>query len=215
MNNTLSGKLDKEGEPPNKLDDFEMKKSSGPSNEVREVSGSKRTGNKNALSHGVYSKDVVLPFESQSDFEALVDDLRKEWHPNGRSEEEAVFDLAYVAWLKWRVRKWAQFRFHGQSESKSIDDKLSEQTRLAQVVHKEQEQVQNPYKYAEFRDQTDLLTKLDAQNDKILRRLTSLKVFKRVEAEVNKPPPQIESPPTAPTDTTETKLPPKGIITKT
>jgi hypothetical protein len=198
MNNTSNDKPDKEVElQPNKPDGFELQRSSNLS--------SKKHGNKNALSHGVYSKDIVLPFESQSEFDALVDAFRDEWQPCGRSEEEAVFDLAYAAWLKRRIRKLPQIRFHERSERESSrsGDKPPN------------DQLQNVCKYAELKDQTELLTRLDAHNDKALRRLTSLKVFKRVEAEVTKPPRQIESPPMAPTDPTETEVPLKTVETET
>jgi hypothetical protein len=64
-----------------------------------------RARKKNALLHGVYSKDVVLRFESSEDFEALLADLRAELVPDGCLEEEVVFDLARVRWLKRRALK--------------------------------------------------------------------------------------------------------------
>ena len=46
----------------------------------------KKLGNKNALLHGVYSRDFILPWESEDDFETLHKEFRDEWKPNGRSE---------------------------------------------------------------------------------------------------------------------------------
>jgi hypothetical protein len=217
MTNASNGKPKNsaEGEP-NKLDNFQMDKPTVSGTEACKNNSSKKIGNTNALSHGLYSKDVVLPWESQSDFEALLEDLRSEWRPNGRSEEEAVFDLAYLAWLKSRLRKWAYVRFQKQTGSKPSDDdivhnseKFSQESRSVPQVGEQE----NPYKYAQFNDLSDLLTRLDAQIEKTLRRLTSLKVFKHNEPYLVEAPRQIESPPTVPADLPETEPPP--VKTKT
>src|ERR1035438_6290719 len=55
---------------------------------------------KNALAHGIYSKDVVLPWESREEFEKLWADLRDEFRPDGRMENDIVFDLAHSRWQK-------------------------------------------------------------------------------------------------------------------
>ncbi len=60
--------------------------------------------NKNAISHGVYSAEVVLPWESQDDFDALLAQIRASFNPIGPLEEEKVFDLATLYHLKGRVR---------------------------------------------------------------------------------------------------------------
>ena len=63
---------------------------------------------RNALVHGLYSKDVLLPWDSKDDFEKLHKDLRSEFFPCGRAEEEAVLDLAFAYWNKqtlWRMRQ--------------------------------------------------------------------------------------------------------------
>jgi hypothetical protein len=54
----------------------------------------------------------VLPFESRSDFEKLWADLRAEFTPRGCLEEHSVYDLAYLRWLKQRVKKAIQAAFH-------------------------------------------------------------------------------------------------------
>ena len=48
---------------------------------------------KNALSHGVYANDVVLPWENEQDFKYLLESIRAEFCPSGASEEEVVFDI--------------------------------------------------------------------------------------------------------------------------
>ena len=72
---------------------------------------SKRLGNKNSLMHGVYSSEVILPWESADEFEKLRKAFRAEWKPNGYSEEHAVLDVTYYTWMKWRSIKSAQLRF--------------------------------------------------------------------------------------------------------
>jgi hypothetical protein len=72
----------------------------------------KPTSNKNALSHGVYATDFVLPIESQDDFEALLASFKAEWKPEGASEEQAVIELTHATWIGWRAARMAQLQFH-------------------------------------------------------------------------------------------------------
>ena len=60
---------------------------------------------KNALAHGIYGKDILLPWESRKDFEKLLADLRDEFRPEGRMENEIVFDLAHFRWQKYRIHQ--------------------------------------------------------------------------------------------------------------
>jgi hypothetical protein len=62
-------------------------------------------GNRNALVHGVYASEIVLSFESAEDFERLHADLREEFYPNGRQEEETVLSIARCNWLRHRLMR--------------------------------------------------------------------------------------------------------------
>jgi len=65
---------------------------------------------RNALVHGLYAQDVLLPWDSKDDFEKLHEDLKSEFMPRGRAEEETVFELAMLHWQKrtlWRMRQTA------------------------------------------------------------------------------------------------------------
>jgi len=65
---------------------------------------------RNALVHGLYARDIVLPWDCEEDFERLHRDLKMEFNPSGRAEEEAVLDLAVAHWNKqtlWRMRQSA------------------------------------------------------------------------------------------------------------
>jgi hypothetical protein len=66
-----------------------------------------KSGSHNALVHGLYARDVLLPWDSKSDFEKLHADLRAEFMPHGRAEEETVLDLTFLHWHKHTVyRMW-------------------------------------------------------------------------------------------------------------
>jgi hypothetical protein len=71
----------------------------------RSINVDKARKKKNALVHGVYARDIVLPWESREDFEKLHADLRAEFDPHGTMEQETVLDLACLRWQKQRVRK--------------------------------------------------------------------------------------------------------------
>jgi len=73
-------------------------------------SGRSRTG-PNALIHGLYATDIVMPWESKEDFEQLWRDLKQEWLPIGRQEYETVLSLAHMNWLKHRLMRTTQIAF--------------------------------------------------------------------------------------------------------
>jgi hypothetical protein len=78
----------------------------GDSNMPNEPTQIKSAGNKNALVHGLYAKDVLLPWDSREEFERLHADLKAEFFPSGRAEEEAVLELAFLHWHRrtmWRL----------------------------------------------------------------------------------------------------------------
>jgi len=60
---------------------------------------------KNALTHGIYGKDLLLPWESREEFEKLLADLQAEVQPSGPMESESVFDLAHLRGQKKRVHQ--------------------------------------------------------------------------------------------------------------
>ena len=65
----------------------------------------------NALVHGLYATDIVLPWESKEDFERLWRDLKEEWLPKGRQEYETVLSLAHMNWVKHRLMRTTQLAF--------------------------------------------------------------------------------------------------------
>ncbi len=58
----------------------------------------KRAKKWNALNHGVYSRDIMLPGESFRGYDALVAELNEEWVPEGRTERSLI-----ESWLDLRA----------------------------------------------------------------------------------------------------------------
>ena len=63
---------------------------------------------RNALKHGAYSKAILLPWEDAAEFEALHQQLRDEWQPEGPMEEDTVATYLDCLWRKRRVRQKRQ-----------------------------------------------------------------------------------------------------------
>jgi hypothetical protein len=87
------------------------------------------TKSKNALRHGLYASDMVLPWENEADFKALLAEFCDEYQPLGPTEQELVIDLTRLRWIKRRIMRSAQLRFRedvmatriGQAEKGSLD----------------------------------------------------------------------------------------------
>lgn len=62
------------------------------------------TSKYNAVKHGVLSKESVLDWENQNDFDALVADFEAEYQPHGVTEKYLVIELAQIVWRKRRLR---------------------------------------------------------------------------------------------------------------
>jgi len=244
---------------------------------------SKKTGNKNALCHGVFSNELTLPWESPDDFEKLHAGFKDEWKPDGCSEEQAVLELTHCTWMGWRAARMAQLCFHRapfgtqllksgkaswqdilqheQELPKVTESTLSEideilrgmndmfeivrsrpywtdtsdgkkiQSELLQLGHdvsqttdvvKEMvKTIRNlasltviqwttfdkAYQPEVIEQQVKVMAAIDARIDKILRRLTALKEYKRMAASQTTPSRLIESPSVAPTAATRKAKP--------
>src|SRR5436309_1556732 len=73
----------------------------------------KNVSRTNALLHGLYARDVLMPWDSKEDFLQLHRDLIDEFFPNGRAEQETVLDVAFEFWHKrtlWRLWQSAVLR---------------------------------------------------------------------------------------------------------
>ena len=57
----------------------------------------------NALRHGLRARTVVLPGENREEFTQLCDDLEVEWHPQSRTEQFYVEQMAVSQWKLTRM----------------------------------------------------------------------------------------------------------------
>src|ERR1700730_7893621 len=57
----------------------------------------------NALRHGLRARTVVLPGENRDEFNQLCDDLEVEWHPQSRTEQFYVEQMAVSQWKLTRM----------------------------------------------------------------------------------------------------------------
>lgn len=57
----------------------------------------------NAISHGLYVRDPILPWEDAKDYAAYTEGIRGELMPDGPLEEETVREIADLHWRKRRL----------------------------------------------------------------------------------------------------------------
>jgi hypothetical protein len=75
-----------------------VRKGTGPRTQL-----GKERSKRNAVTHGVFSKAVVLKGESQAEFDALLNGLRNDRQPVGTLEELLVEKLATLFWRNCRL----------------------------------------------------------------------------------------------------------------
>jgi hypothetical protein len=78
--------------------------------------------NFNALVHGVYASDVVLPWEDKDEFYKLLKGLKLTYQPRGAYEEEIVYDIAALLWKKRRVNRLLQIPSAESASSREIEE---------------------------------------------------------------------------------------------
>lgn len=76
------------------------KRSGGP----KTLSG-KLKASKNALKTGAYSSMIVLPGESEEDFEKLHEQFINDFMPSDVAESAMVYELASLSWKRLRIEK--------------------------------------------------------------------------------------------------------------
>jgi hypothetical protein len=80
-----------------------------------------KKSNQNALVHGVYSSDIVLPWEKAEDFNELLKGIRLDFKPNGTTEDDIVFEIAVLHWKKRRINRALQLAFLQSSVAAEIE----------------------------------------------------------------------------------------------
>jgi hypothetical protein len=58
---------------------------------------------KNALTHGCYASEVVMPWENSNEFDDMLTSYLDEFCSEGESEKAVVFELASLQWKKRRL----------------------------------------------------------------------------------------------------------------
>src|SRR6516165_6973141 len=68
----------------------------------------KKDRSKNALKHGAFSRELILPGESRKEYERLLAELEAEYSPSGPTEIYLVNHLASLLWRKRRLQVYRQ-----------------------------------------------------------------------------------------------------------
>jgi hypothetical protein len=68
----------------------------------------KNDRSKNALKHGAFSRELILPGERRKDYERLLAELEAEYSPSGPSEISLVNHLASLLWRERRLQVYRQ-----------------------------------------------------------------------------------------------------------
>jgi hypothetical protein len=110
----------------------------------------KKQKNQNAVKHGAFSREPMLPGEKRRDYEVLRADLYDEWAPDGPTERGLVDTLVESRWRKQRLDRYEHLSLQkriNQIQSKSEDrrhrqnlrkiwaSEFSEATSLEAVEH--------------------------------------------------------------------------------
>jgi hypothetical protein len=100
----------------------------------------------NALRHGLRARTVVLPGEDPTEFHQLCDDLEVEWHPQSRTEQFYVEQMAVSQWKLTRMEVVEVNIFKeadGASKQLSLLDRLWQaQCRLERSYSRAQRELQ-------------------------------------------------------------------------
>ena len=74
----------------------------------------------NALTHGLYAREAVLPWENPEAFAAFHAAIRLELNPAGALEDEAVRDMAELHWRKQRLAMSYLLQFYKSAPSPDL-----------------------------------------------------------------------------------------------
>src|SRR6516225_3146438 len=70
----------------------------------------KKDRSKNALKHGAFSRELILPGESRKEYELLLAELEAEYSPSGPSEIYLVNHLTSLLWRERRLQVYRQVK---------------------------------------------------------------------------------------------------------
>ena len=87
----------------------------------------------NAITHGAYAENLILPGESIREFKLLHRALIDEWKPTGALEEDTVLTLAQCIWLKRRVDRFYH-REASWAQQHPAEEEISDAGRRAKLL---------------------------------------------------------------------------------
>lgn len=95
--------------------------------EIARINGSKSRGPRtlagkqrsvrNATSHGIYSSQLILPGESQSEYDALHADLLHRFQPGTSAQHQLVEEMTRAKWLTLRLQKFEAAGLRSRNQS--------------------------------------------------------------------------------------------------
>jgi hypothetical protein len=85
----------------------------------------RKNGKQNALKHGAYSSEVMLPGEKRADYEALSTATFEEWAPDGVTEQCLVADLVALRWKKWRMDQYDLIRLQQRAAKFRLENEYN------------------------------------------------------------------------------------------
>ena len=129
---------------------------------------------KNALIHGIYASDILLPDESEEGLTQLYQTLRSDLNPESPLEEETVLDIVRLHWLKRRAIKAAKGNY---SERPVSTDELMKMCKDPSLLAKPAEVIYEP---ADLEHIIKLEAMIDTRIEKALARLARIKEFRRM-----------------------------------
>ncbi len=88
---------------------------------------------KNAIKSGVYSSSVLLPNESQADYEHLKNLFWADLKPCDLIEETLVNDLVQLAWKKRRLDRFEQTAMLGQLNAPISEEEIADCPKLSTI----------------------------------------------------------------------------------
>ena len=85
----------------------------------------KKDRSKNALKHGAFSRELILPGESRKEYERLLAELEAEYSPSGPSEIYLVNHLASLLWRERRLQVYRRARLEKRVRTIESKNKAS------------------------------------------------------------------------------------------
>ena len=84
----------------------------------------KQRSSQNAIKHGLFAKLLLLPGESQEQFDALLNGFKENHKPHGATEDSLVYRLAEIHWRLGRIPNLEALAIEKAIETGDTDGKF-------------------------------------------------------------------------------------------